>query len=275
MYKRLVYQSSDLWVSIKQVTMKSNANKVAIVTGGSRGLGRDMAIQLAKKDFDLIITYHSNKDAATEVIKEVKALGKQAFALQLDVAKSSTYDAFVNQVKEKVISEFGTNNIHALVNNAGTGLYAAFEGTTEAQFDDMVNTHLKSAFFLTQKMLPVLADGGSIINISSGLARFSNANYSAYAIMKAAVESLTRYQALELGKRRIRVNTVAPGAIATDFGGGHVRDSKEVNAMIANGTALGRVGLPDDIGSVVAFLCSHEAKWINAQRIEVSGGYYI
>lgn len=253
----------------------SNANKVALITGGSRGLGRDMAIQLAKKDFDVVITYNSNEAAANEVIKEVKALGKQAIALQLDVAKTQTYDAFIHQVKEQVASALGTQQLHALVNNAGTGLHAAFESTTEKEFDDMVNTHLKSAFFLTQKMLPVLADGSSIINISSGLARFSNPSYSAYAIMKAAVESLTRYQALELGKRKIRVNTVAPGAIATDFAGGFVRDSKEVNAMIANGTALGRVGLPDDIGSVVAFLCSADAKWINAQRIEVSGGYYI
>jgi len=161
------------------------------------------------------------------------------------------------------------------VNNAGTGLYAPFNSTTEDQFDDMVNIHLKAAFFLTQKMLPVLSDGGSIINISSGLARFSNNNYSAYAIMKAAMESLTRYQALELGSRKIRVNTVAPGAIETDFGGGSVRDSKEINDRIASGTALGRVGLPDDIGSVVSFLCSEEAKWVNAQRIEVSGGFYI
>lgn len=255
--------------------MTNNSNKVALVTGGSRGLGRDMAIQLAKKGFDVIITYNSNNEAATKVVNEVKLLGKKAIALQLDVAKATSYDGFVNQVKGIVTKEFGTNQIYALINNAGTGLYAPFESTTEEQFDDMVNTHLKAAFFLTQKLLPILADGGSIINISSGLARFSNSNYSAYAIMKAAIESLTRYQALELGKRRIRVNTVAPGAIETDFGGGFVRDSKEINDMIAGGTALGRVGLPDDIGSVVAFLCTSDAKWVNAQRIEVSGGYYI
>lgn len=255
--------------------MTSNSNKVALVTGGSRGLGSDMAIQLARKDFDVIITYNSNNEAATKVVDEVKQLGKKAIALQLDVTKASSYAGFVNQVKEKLTSNFGTSQLHALVNNAGTGLYAPFESTTEEQFDDMVNTHLKAAFFLTQKLLPVLADSSSIVNISSGLARFSAANYSAYAIMKAAIESLTRYQALELGKRKIRVNTVAPGAIETDFGGGFVRDSKEINDMIAGGTALGRVGVPDDIGGVVAFLCSHEAKWINAQRIEVSGGYYI
>jgi NAD(P)-dependent dehydrogenase (short-subunit alcohol dehydrogenase family) len=255
--------------------MTSNSNKVALVTGGSRGLGRDMAIQLAKKNFDIIITYNSNNEAANKVVEDVKAVGMNAIALQLDVAKSNSFDAFVSQVKEKLANDFVTNQIHSLVNNAGTGLYAPFISTTEEQFDDMVNTHLKSAFFLTQKMLPILSDGGSIINISSGLARFSSSNYSAYAIMKAAIESLSRYQALELGSRKIRVNTVAPGAIATDFAGGFVRDSKEVNDMIAGGTALGRVGLPDDIGSVVSFLCSDDAKWINAQRIEVSGGFHI
>lgn len=255
--------------------MTSNSNKVALITGGSRGLGRDMAIQLARKNFDVIITYNSNAKAADEVVAAVKATGRKAIALQLDVSQSSTFDSFVKQAKEKLKSDFGTNQIHALVNNAGTGLYAPFESTTEAQFDDMVSIHLKAPFFLTQKMLPVIADGGSIINISSGLARFSNKNYSAYAIMKAAIESLTRYQALELGERKIRVNTVAPGAIETDFAGGFVRDSKEINSMIAGGTALGRVGLPEDIGSVVSFLCSEDARWINAQRIEVSGGYYI
>jgi len=255
--------------------MTSTSNKVALVTGGSRGLGRDMALQLARKDFDVIITYNSNKDAAAKAVEDVKAIGKKAIALQLDAAKAGSYDGFIRQVKEKLKSDFGTNQINALVNNAGIGLYAPFENTSEGQFDDMVNIHLKAPFFLTQKMLPILADGGSIINISSGLARFSNSNYSAYAIMKAAIESLTRYQALELGGRKIRVNTVAPGAIETDFAGGFVRDSKEINDMIASGTALGRVGLPDDVGSVVAFLCSPDARWVNAQRIEVSGGYYI
>lgn len=255
--------------------MTINNNKVALITGGSRGLGRDMALQLARKNHDVIITYHSNREAAQEVIDEIKALGRKAIALQLDVADSKQFDAFVNLVKEKLVSDFGTSFLYSLVNNAGTGLYAPYESTTDAQFDDMVNIHLKAAFFLTQKMLPVLKDGGSIINISSGLARFSHNNYSAYAIMKAAIESLTRYQALELGSRKIRVNTVAPGAIETDFGGGHVRDSKDINAMIAGGTALGRVGLPDDIGSVVAFLCSDDARWVNAQRIEVSGGFSI
>lgn len=246
-----------------------------MVTGGSRGLGRDMALQLAKKDFDVIITYHGNKDAADKVVEEVYATGKKAIALQLDVAQSANFDAFIGVVKEKLANEFGTNQIHSLVNNAGTGTYASYISTTEAQFDDMVNIHLKAAFFLTQKMLPLLSDGGSIVNISTGLARFSYPNYAAYAIVKAGIESLTRYQALELGHRKIRVNTVAPGAIETDFGGGAVRDNKDLNAMIAGTTALGRVGLPDDVGSVVAFLCSPDAKWVNAQRIEVAGGVHV
>lgn len=254
--------------------MSSN-NKVALVTGGSRGLGRDMAMQLANKGFDVIITYNNNADAANDVVASIKATGKKALALSLDVSMSNTYDAFVGKVREKLGTEFSTDKIDALVNNAGVGTYASFESTTEEQFDSMVNIHLKAVFFLTQKMLPILADGSSIVNISSGLARFSYANYSAYGIMKAGIESLSRYQAVELGARKIRVNTVAPGAIETDFGGGVVRDNPELNAMLASTTALGRVGLPDDIGSVVAFLCSNDAKWINAQRIEVAGGVYI
>jgi NAD(P)-dependent dehydrogenase (short-subunit alcohol dehydrogenase family) len=255
--------------------MTNNSRKVAVVTGGSRGLGKDMAIQLAKKDFDVIITYNSNASEARKVVAAIKEEGKNSIALQLDVAKSSTYDAFVAEIKTKLQSDFGVDQIHALINNAGVGLYAPFDSTTEEQFDEMVNVHLKATFFLTQKSLSILADGGCIVNITTGLARFSYPNYSAYAIMKAAIDSLTRYQAMELGSRQIRANSVAPGAIETDFGGGAVRDNKDLNAMIAKSTALGRVGLPDDIGSVVAFLCSDEARWINAQRIEVAGGVHI
>lgn len=255
--------------------MTKVSNKVALVTGGSRGLGRDMAKQLAKKGFDVIITYNRGKEGAASVAEEISGMGQKAFAVQLDVAQASSFPAFVDKVKAILQNEFGGGKMLALVNNAGVGCHAAFADTTEAQFDDMVNIHLKAPYFLTQKMLPLLADGASIVNISSGLARFSNPNYSAYAIMKAGVESLTRYQALELGARKIRVNTVAPGAIETDFGGGFVRDNKELNHMIAGFTALGRVGLPDDVGSVVAFLCSDDAKWVNAQRIEVAGGVYI
>lgn len=252
-----------------------NPNKVALVTGGSRGLGKEMALHLAQKGFDVIITYQSNQDSAQAVVETLKTTGKKAVALALDVAQSNSFEAFAAQVKEILATEFGVSGLHALVNNAGVGTYASYESTSEEQFDQMVNIHLKAAFFLTQKMLPLLNDGSSIVNISSGLARFSFNNYSAYAIMKAGIESLSRYQALELGPRKIRVNTVAPGAIETDFGGGAVRDNKELNDMIAHGTALGRVGLPADVGSVVAFLCSDEARWINAQRIEVAGGFAI
>jgi len=255
--------------------MSNNANKVALVTGGSRGLGRDMAIQLAKKNFDVIITYNSNANEAAKVVAEITSLGKKAKALQLDVANAKNFDAFVSQVKNALQADFKTESLFALVNNAGVGAYTSIADTSEEVFDSMVNIHLKAPYFITQKLLPILAEGGSIVNISSGLARFSYQNYAPYAIMKAAIESLTRYQAQEFGKKKIRVNTVAPGAIATDFGGGVVRDNADLNAMIANMTALGRVGLPDDIGSVVAFLCSDDAKWVNAQRIEVAGGVHI
>ncbi len=255
--------------------MTNNANQVALVTGGSRGLGKDMAIQLAKKNFDVIITYQSRADEAGKVVEEIITLGKKAKAIQLDVADSKSFDTFVNNVKNALKADFATEQLFALVNNAGAGTYTTIADTSEEVFDSMVNIHLKAPYFLTQKLMPILAEGGSIVNISSGLARFSYPNYAPYAIMKAGVESLTRYQAQELGSRKIRVNTVAPGAIATDFGGGAVRDNPEVNGMIANMTALGRVGLADDIGGVVAFLCSPEAKWVNAQRIEVAGGVHI
>lgn len=250
-------------------------NKVALVTGGSRGLGKDMSLQLAKKGFDIIITYNSGASEAAKVVDEIMALGKKAKAIQLEVSQSKNFDAFVQQVKEALIQDFETDNIFALVNNAGIAAYTSIAETSEEVFDSMVNIHLKAPYFITQKLLPIISEGGTIVNVSSGLTRFSYPNYAPYAIMKTAVESLTRYQAQEFSNRKIRVNTIAPGAIATDFGGGAVRDNKDLNAMIANTTALGRVGLPDDIGSVVAFLCSDEAKWINAQRIEISGGVHI
>lgn len=253
----------------------STKNKIALVTGGSRGLGRDMALQLANKGFDVVITYHSKKKEATDVQNEIKALGRKSFALQLDVALSNTFDTFVNNLKSALKSEFQSEKIDALVNNAGVGAYANFTDTTPEQFDSMVSIHVKAPYFLTQKLLPVLNDGSSIVNISSGLARFSFPGYSAYGTMKGAVETLTKYLAKELGDRKIRVNVVAPGAIETDFGGGVVRDNKDLNNLITSLTALGRVGLPDDIGSVVAFLCSDDAKWVNAQRLEVAGGIYV
>ncbi len=255
--------------------MTKTTGKVALVTGGSRGLGKDMCLQLAKKGWDIILTYQNSANEATMVVEEIRAMGQKAKSIQLDVSNVGSFDTFVQSVKSSLKEDFETECILALVNNAGIGAYASIEATTEAVFDSMVNIHLKAPYFITQKLLPVMSDGGSIVNISSGLTRFSYPNYAPYAIMKAAVESLTRYQAQEFGRRKIRVNTIAPGAIATDFGGGAVRDNKDLNAMIANTTALGRVGLPDDIGSVVAFLCSEDAKWVNAQRIEVAGGVHI
>lgn len=255
--------------------MSNQSNKIALVTGGSRGLGKNSAIQLAQKGFDVIITYQSKQADAEAVVAEIAAIGKKAFALQLDVASIAGFDAFVAQVSALLNDHFGEAKLDALVNNAGVGVNMPFEQTTEEALDAMTNIHFKGPFFLTQKLLPLLNDGSSIVNTSSGLARFSFAGYAAYGAMKAAIESLSRYQALELGSRKIRVNTVAPGAIETDFGGGFVRDNADFNQVIAAQTALSRVGLPDDVGSVVAFLCTAESKWINAQRIEVAGGFMI
>lgn len=255
--------------------MTSTRNKIALVTGGSRGLGKDMALQLAKRGFDVVITYHSRKDDATQVVEEVRSQGRKALAIQLDVAASETFDGFVKELRSALRSEFNVETLDAIVNNAGTGLHTPFTDTTPEQFDNMVNIHVKAPYFLTQKLLDVVNDGGSIVNISSGLARFSFPGYSAYATMKGAVETLTKYQARELGARQIRVNVVAPGAIETDFGGGRVRDNEELNKMLSSLTVLGRVGLPDDIGGVVAFLCSDDSKWVNAQRIEVAGGIFV
>lgn len=253
----------------------TSTSKIALVTGGSRGLGKNMALQLAQKGIDVVITYHSKKDEAAQVVAAIKSTGRKAAALQLDVEKADTFSGFAADFKSILQTEFGSNSFDALVNNAGIGIHANFEETTEDQFTSMVNIHLKAPFFLTQKLLPLLNSGGSVVNISSGLTRFSFTGYDAYAVMKGAVETLSSYQAKYLGARGIRVNTVAPGAIETDFGGGAVRDNKELNSMIASLTALGRVGQPDDIGGVVAFLCSPESKWVNAQRIEVSGGMYV
>ncbi|MCB0191501.1 MAG: SDR family oxidoreductase [Anaerolineae bacterium] len=247
-------------------------SKIALVTGGSRGLGRDMAINLAKKGIDVVLTYNSNKRKADEVVAEIESLGQKAVAFQLNTSDVKQFDNFFEQVTDYLRGQTDNPNFDFLINNAGTALYASFAETTEEQFDDMMNIHYKGVFFLTQKALPFINDGGRIINISSGLARFSFPGSSAYGSMKGAVEVLTRYMARELGARGITANVVAPGAIETDFGGGHVRDNKEVNAQVASATALGRVGLPEDIGGVVAFLCTDDARWINGQRIEASGG---
>ena len=252
--------------------METTKNKIALVTGGSRGLGKNMAIALAKKGIDVVFTYNSNKAAADEVIAEINSLGQKATAFQLNTANVKEFDSFFSEVTSHLKEHTGSSNFDFLINNAGTALYAPFAETTEEQFDDVMNIHYKGVFFLTQKALPFINDGGRIINLSSGLARFSFPGSSAYGSMKGAIEVLTRYLAKELGPRGIAANIVAPGAIETDFGGGHVRDNKEVNDHIAGVTALGRVGLPDDIGGIVAFLCTEDARWINGQRIEASGG---
>lgn len=246
--------------------------KIALVTGGSRGLGKNMALSLAKKGIDVVLTYNSNKQHAEEVVAEIQSLGQKAMAFQLNTGNIQQFDAFFEQVTKHLQEQTGSTNFDFLINNAGTALYSSFAETTEEQFDNAMNIHYKGVFFLTQKALPFINDGGRIINISSGLARFSFPGSSAYGAMKGAIEVLTRYLAKELGSRGIAANVVAPGAIETDFGNGHVRDNKDVNEQIASATALGRVGLPDDIGGVVAFLCTEEARWINGQRIEVSGG---
>ncbi|MBD2756931.1 SDR family NAD(P)-dependent oxidoreductase [Spirosoma validum] len=247
-------------------------SKIALVTGGSRGLGKNMALSLAKKGIDVILTYNSKQDEAEAVVAEIEQAGQKAATLQLNTSDVKGFDAFFAQLKTVLQESFEADHFDFLINNAGTALYAPFAETTEEQLDTIVNIHYKGVFFLTQKALPFLNDGGRIINISSGLARMTYPGSSTYGSMKGAIEVLSRYMALELGPRRIAVNVVAPGAIETDFGGGRVRDNQEINAHIASLTALGRVGLPDDIGGVVAFLCSDEARWINAQRIEVSGG---
>ena len=249
-----------------------STSKIALVTGGSRGLGKNLALNLAQKGIDVLLTYHSQQAEAEAVVAEIKSHGRQAAALQLDAGNSGSFDAFFAQMKTVLRDTFQAERFQFLINNAGTSLHADFADTTEAQFDEVLNVHLKGPFFLTQKALPLLEDGGRIINISSGLARFSYQGSSAYAAMKGAIEGLTRYQAKELGARGIAANVVAPGAIATDFSGGMVRDNPQVNAMVAAATALGRVGEPDDIGPIVAFLCTDEARWINAQRLEASGG---
>jgi NAD(P)-dependent dehydrogenase (short-subunit alcohol dehydrogenase family) len=249
--------------------------KIALITGGSRGLGKNTALAMAKQGMDVVLTYQSKQAAAQEVVDEITALGRKALALPLDVAQVKTFDAFASALQQALQTHFQAEKFDFLINNAGTGLTAPFAETTEQVFDDMVNIHLKSTFFVTQKLLPLINDGGRIINISSGLARFTLPGYSAYAAMKGGIEVLTRYMAKELGARQIAVNTVAPGAIETDFGQGLVRDNQEVNVYIAGQTALGRVGVPDDIGPMIASLLSENNRWVNAQRIEASGGMLI
>ena len=248
--------------------------KIAIITGGSRGLGANAALKLAARNTDLIITYKQDSTSANAVVAQAVELGAKAVALQLDAGSTAGIPAFTEQVKG-TLTQWGADRFDILVNNAGMGIHAAFTDVTEEQFDALMNVHFKSVFFLTQALAPLMNDGGRILNISSGLARFALPGYSAYASMKGAIEVLTKYLAKELGVRGISVNVLAPGAIETDFGGGRVRDDKQINAFIASQTALGRVGLPDDIGDLIAMLVSDECQWVTAQRIEASGGMFI
>lgn len=252
-----------------------NQSPIALITGGNRGIGRSTAMKLAEQGSDILLTYRNNRAEADAVVAAIAALGRRAVALQLDVGASGGFPAFASQVRDALATHWQRDRFDHLVNNAGAGLHENFETTTEAQFDELMNVHLKGVFFLTQKLLPLLADGGRIVNVSSGLARFSFPGSSAYAVMKGGVEVLTRYLAKELGPRGIAVNTVAPGAIATDFRGGAVRDNPEAMKMIASMTPLGRVGLADDIGGVIASLLSPANGWISGQRIEASGGMLV
>ncbi|MCE8027682.1 SDR family oxidoreductase [Halomonas daqingensis] len=249
--------------------------KIAIVTGSSRGLGRNTALNIARQGSDVVITYHSQADAALTVVAEVEALGRRAVALQLDVGNASSFAAFADRLRMMLRDTYHRDTFDYLVNNAGHGDMAPLAETTEEQFDALVNVHFKGVFFLTQALLPLIADGGRIINLSSGLTRVSYPGFSAYSAVKGAVEVLSVYMAKELGSRGITVNTVAPGAIETDFLGGAVRDIPDLNKVFAEMTALGRVGVPDDIGPMIARLLGEENRWINAQRIEVSGGQAI
>lgn len=249
-------------------------NKIALVTGSSRGLGRNIALQLARSGADVIVTYRKGKEEGDAVVAEIQALGRKAAAMQIDTSLTKTFDVFANALKATLQLNWQRDTFDFLVNNAGIDVAAPFAETTEEQFDSLMNVHFKGVFFLTQRLLPLLADGGRIVNTSTGLARFSIPGYAAYASMKGAIEVLTRYLAKELGKRRINVNAVAPGAIETDFTKEALSHPGMRDILNAN-TALGRVGVPDDIGGVVSFLCSEEGRWVNAQRLEASGGMFL
>ena len=255
--------------------MTANTSPIALITGGSRGLGKSAALHLAAQGSDIILTYRQAQAEAQATVAAIQARGRRAVALPLDVAVSASLPAFAAAVQQALGTCFERDRFDHLVNNAGAACHASFMDTSEAQFDAMLNMHFKGVFFLTQTLLPLMNDGGRIVNISSGLTRFALPGYGAYATMKGAVEVLSRYLAKELGPRGIAVNTLAPGAIETDFGGGAVRDNAQLNAFVASQTALGRVGLPDDIGGAIAALLAPGSAWINAQRIEASGGMFV
>jgi len=249
-------------------------NKIALVTGGSRGLGRNIALQLASKGNDVILTYRQKKEEGEAVVAEIQALGRKATALQLDVSDLNQFDGFHNALAQALAENWQRKDFDFLVNNAGIDRYSTIDQTTVEAFDELLNVHFKGVYFLTQKLLPMIANGGRIINTSTGLARFAIPGYAAYASMKGAIEVFTRYLAKELGPRGIAANVVAPGAIETDFTS-HALEQPGIRDFLASQTALGRVGVPDDIGGVVAFLCSQEGRWVNAQRLEASGGMFL
>ncbi|WP_417803564.1 SDR family NAD(P)-dependent oxidoreductase [Thalassospira lucentensis] len=250
-------------------------SKISLITGANRGLGRNTALSIAKAGGDVIVTYRSNEAQAQEVVEEIKALGQKAVALQLDVTETSTFSTFADAAKTTLEKTFGRSTFDHLINNAGHGEMTPFAETTEQQFDTLFDVHVKGVFFLVQALLPILADGGRIITYSSGLTRVSFPGFSAYSAAKGAIEILTVYLAKELGERGITANCVAPGAIETDFLGGAVRDTPEYNEAFANMTALGRVGVPDDIGPMISSLLRDDNRWVTGQRIEVSGGQTI
>ena len=250
----------------------SAQTKIALVTGGSRGLGKDMAISIAKKGIDVIITYNNKEEHADQTVKEIEALGQKAAALKLSMSHFHLLDHFVEQTISLLQSKWGTSNFDFLINNAGMGATVPFMQVTEELFTDFLNVHFKGIYFLTQKFVPHINSGGRIINISTGTTRFSNPGYSVYASMKGAVEVFTKYLAKELGEKGIGANVVAPGPVETDFNNAAIRSNPQMKERLSSLSPLGRVGAADDIGSVVAFLCTDDAKWINAQRIEVSGG---
>lgn len=247
-------------------------NKIALVTGGSRGLGRDMALRLAGKGLDVILTYNNRVEDARQVVAQIEAAGRKAAMLQLNTGAIPGFGDFTEQLKVTLTGHFGAGRFDFLINNAGQGGYSPISEVTEAFFDDLLNVHFKGIYFLTQRLIPLMNDGGGIVNVSSGLTRVSVPGSSAYASLKSAVETFTRYLAKELGPRGIRANVIAPGAVLTDFGGGHLRNNEELQRLVSNMTALGRPGVAEDIGGVAAFLCTEDARWVNGQRIEISGG---
>jgi len=248
------------------------ASKIALVTGGSRGLGKDMALALARKGNDVVLTYLGQREGAEQTKSEIEQLGRKAAVLQLDTGDIKSFDAFTEQLTKALRANWNMDRFDFLIHNAGVGATLMIPQVTEEDFDRLTNIHFKGVYFLTQKLLPMMNDGGGIVFISTGTTRSANPGYSVYASLKGAVEVFTRYVASEVGARGIRSNVVAPGAIATDFNNALLRSNPERQKMIAGRTALGRVGQADDIGGVVAFLCSDDAKWVNGQRIEVSGG---